>query len=559
MVRTARVCLCVLVLSPALLANGCGEESPSATPVAAAVSEQLRYLEPGSSLVVAVDLRFAEDNWKHVQELISRGLREYRNVDPDAGLEVPPNLTGALNQLAGFAGVSFEEDLEPLLDGYLVVGLTVVPTEAEPEQRTVATYRTEGDGLGDLIEKVTEGDELRPVAGHPDALLIDSSSALVDGDTLVFVEGPDADSADVARALDRAEGEEGFPAARLEAAQRTTGSDDPLVLAVGTLDLGGLLVDGPALRRARREVPLLRATRDISAAVDIDDEGLRAGVRMSTDSAQLSAEDLPLGPAGPLELPNRDGAVVGASRDQSVTTAFATRLARSLFADSRFVRAVVATEAKLDIDFEQEFLRQFDCPSVSVLDAADPRRFAARSCVNEPERMRALLPRLTPELPKILTALQSLQSEGLAALLLIAPDAPLTPSFGDLLAAVTLQPLGDPEGGRGEERLYELRGLQDPGSRLALVGPDRVVFGMIGDDFVVGSGEEQVRDIAEIETEGYSREAASATRVPIPAVLGASDDIAGRLASRLIGELAVSAAGDVSGIEIDLALPFADD
>lgn len=557
--RIARLCLLLTILI-ALFAVGCGsEDSPDSQPVAESVSEQLRYIEPESSLVAAVDLRFAEGNWEHVQRLVSRGLREYRNIDPDAGLEVPPNLDGALNQVAGFAGLSFEDDVEPLLDGYLVVGLTVAGENAE--QRTVVTYRTESDGLKEVIEKLTEGDELRPVPGHDEALLIDSASALVGGDTIVLVDdpgdGPDGANDALLAALDRAESDEGFAAEELETAQSETGSEDPLILAAGDLGLGGLLVEGPGLQRAIEDVPLLGAVQSTSASVDIGDEGLRSQVRIATDSGQLAAEDVPLGSAGPLELPVADDAIVGASRNQSATTVFATRLARSLFADSQFVQAVETTERKLDIDFEQEFLRQFDCPSVSVLDASDPQRFAARSCVKDPERMRALLPRLTPELPKILTALQALEGEGLVALLLIAPDAPLTPSFGDLLAAVELEPLDD-SGGEEEEQLYELRGLRDPDSRLALTGPDRVVFGLIGDDFVVGSDSERVREVADIETETHPDEAASATKVPAPVALAATDEMAGELASRLIGDLSVSASGNTSGIDIDLILPFAD-
>jgi hypothetical protein len=560
----------LLVLLSALFSVGCGEDSPDSQPVAESVSEQLGYLEPQSSLVAAVDLRFAEENWEHVQTLVSRGLREYRNVDPDAGLEVPPNLDGALNQAAGFAGLSFEDDVEPLLDGYLVVGLTVVGVEpgsgageVEPEQRTVVTYRTKSDGMQEVIGKLTEGDELRRIPGHDGALLIDSSSALIGGDTIVFVDAPDGDGPDGASdallaALDRAESGKGFSADELETAQEQTGSTDPLILSAGDLSLGGLLIEGPGLRRAIEDVPLLGAVQSTSASVDIDEEGLRSALRIATDPGQLTAEDVPLGASGPIELPARDDAIVGASRNQSATTVFATKLARSLFADSQFVRAVEATERKLDIDFEQEFLRQFDCPSVSVLDATDTRRFAARSCVQDPERMRALLPRLAPELPKILTALQRLEGEGLVALLLIAPDAPLTPSFGDLLAAIELKPLGGPEG-EDSEQLYELRGLRDPGSRLAFSGPDRVVFGMIGDDFVVGSDREQVSEIADVETEKYPDEAASATTVPAPVALAATDEVAGELASRLIGDLSVSASGDRSGVDLDLVLPFAGD
>jgi len=565
--------LAAALLASALLLAGCGGDSSGGESVSGSVSEQLAYLEPDSSVVAAVDLRFGEENWKHLQALISRGLREYRNIDPESAVQVPPNLNGALDQLAGSAGLDFEEDLQPLLDGYLVVGQTVEPAPAEvqqnvpdqgeaplePRQTTVFTYRTESDGLRRVVEKLAGGDKLRPVPGQEDALLVDSSTAVVGDNTLVNVdsssdqgEGPAGKA--LTAALERGKGDGGYPAGRLDDAQEQTGSEDPLVLATGNLDLGGLLVNQASLDRARAEVPLLAAIRGIATTVDIEEDKLSGAVRITTEAGELTDEDVPLGPSGPVELPVKEDAVVGGSRNQSMTTAFATKLARSLFADSRFVRAVESTESKLGIDFEQEFLRQFDCPSVSVFEGPETQEFAARSCVSDPARMRRLLPRLTPELPRIITALQALESEGLLALLLIAPDAPLTPSFGGVLGAVDVKPLGK---GGGEEQLYELRGLQDPDSRLAFPGPDRVVFGMIGDDFVVGSDREGVRDVAEIETEKYGRDAASATRVPAAIALGATDGPESRLAERLIEELSISASGDRSGIEIDLELPFA--
>jgi len=544
---------------------GCGGDSSGGGSVSESVSGQLAYVDPDSSVVAAVDLRLGEENWTHLQAVISRGLREYRNIDPESAGQVPPNLNGALDQLAGSAGLDFEEDLEPLLDGYLVIGQTVeaVPSGSQPSAENVSeavlAYRTEGDGLRRVVEKLAGGDKLHSVPGHEDALLVDSSTALVGDDTVVFVDSSSEDGSGAASkaltaALDRGEGRRGYPTGRLDEAQESTGSDDPLMLATGNLDLGGLFVNQASLDRARTEVPLLAAIREIAAAVNIDEDGLSGAVRIATDEGELTDEDVPLGSSGAVELPVKDGAVVGGSRNQSMTTAFATKVARSLFADSKFVRAVESTERKLDIDFEQEFLRQFDCPSVSVFDGPDTQKFAARSCVSDPARMRRLLPRLAPELPSVITALQSLESEGLLALLLVAPDAPLTPSFGGVLGAVDVSPLGK---GGDEEQLYELRGLRDPESRLAFTGPDRVVFGMIGDDFVVGSDREGVREVAQIETEKYPRDAASATRVPAAVALGATDDQEAQLVARLVEELSISASGNRSGIEIDLDLPFA--
>lgn len=530
--------------------------------MAKSVPKQLRFLDPDSSLVAAVDLRLGAANRKRLKDLVSRGLREYRRQEPDSDGDVPEDADGALEEAARSAHLS-KDELEGLLDGYAVIGLRLIPNQgnsdvAEPQVRAVAAFRTAGDGLEGALKKA--GARLRPFAGHPDAKLIDSSTALVGDDTLVYAEGDDEEGSyddrpgrDLRAALDR---REGFAPDRLVTAQRRTRASDPLVLATGDLDLGGAVVGAGPLRRARSELPLLRAFRGAAAALELRDDGVHGTVRVALDSRELGPSDLPVGPPGAVKVPDRDDAAVGGSRNQSTTTAFGLKLARALFSDSRFVRAVDATERKLHIDFEREFLSQFDCPSVSVLEGADGRRFAARSCVRDPARMRALLPRLTPELPKILTSLQALDNEGLAGLLLVAPDAPLTPSFGKLLGAVSLHPLKS--GGGEREQLYELRGLRDPSSRVAYTGPDRVVFGMIGDRFVVASNRERAEAVAKVRTEAAPRRAASVTRVPARLVLGGGD-VEGRLASRLFDALTLSASADGPGLAFDAELPYAGD
>ncbi len=155
-------------------------------------------------------------------------------------------------------------------------------------------------------------------------------------------------------------------------------------------------------------------------------------------------------------------------------------------------------------------LRQFDCPSVSVLDPPGDRtnaRFAARSCVNDPDRMRQLLPRLRPYLPAILNGLDGLGTGGLTALLLFAPDAPLVP--GAILGQIDVDPLG----GEDDEQLYEVK--SPPRG-----GPDRMVFGLIGDAFVVATDEEMARRAAELDTESLDEDAAGAVRVPVADLLG---------------------------------------
>jgi hypothetical protein len=109
--------------------------------------------------------------------------------------------------------------------------------------------------------------------------------------------------------------------------------------------------------------------------------------------------------------------------------------------------------------------------------------------------MRELLPKLAPRLPGILSSLQSLGNQGLVALLLVAPDAPLVPGALPLLRQgdIGVRRL------RGED-LYELTGLDDDGNRFTV---PRVVFGVRDDDrFVVASGLDRLRSVSDLEVSG---------------------------------------------------------
>jgi hypothetical protein len=263
-----------------------------------------------------------------------------------------------------------------------------------------------------------------------------------------------------------------------------------------------------------------------------------------------------------VELPVAEDAIAGGSLDQSRITTFAASVARSLFADSDFVAAVEETERELGIRFEDEVLRQFDCPSVSVFEpeGADALgtagRFSARSCVRDPERMRELLPRLAPRLPRILQALHGLSGEGLMGLLMLAPDAPLTPGLA--LLQVGVEPL---TGGPAEEQLYEVSGLRESETgEEVFAGPDRVVFGMIGDDFVVGSDRQAARDAATLETEPAGEQAASALRVP-PGLLSAAllgSEEAMEVLTRTFGDLEIGFSADPRATRAHARMPVAD-
>ena len=548
-----------LVAASVLAACGSDDGGGESGSVAEAVEEQLGYVDPNSALVVAVDMRWEEENWESLRALGDRLLDEARGVvEPGDRGDVPADSEAALTELSSsFFALRFEDDVRPLLDGRLVVALGLDAGPSTLEELTTVVYRTEEGDLRPAVEKVLQGTRLRPWRGQEDVLVADVW-AVVGGDTLLVAETGEHLNA----MLERAERDGGFPIELLEAAESGAGIRDPLVLATGTPDLAGQFFDDEDVARARAEVPYLAAVERVDFALDVSDDGVEARGQVVTTAAELTADQLPLGPAGDVELPVTEDAVAGGSLDQSRITTFAASVARSLFADSEFVAAVEETERELGIRFEEEVLRQFDCPSVSVFEPEGAAalgtagRFSARSCVRDPERMRKLLPELAPRLPRILRALRGLSGEGLMGLLMLAPDAPLAP--GAMLLQVGVQPLG---GGEPEEQLYEVSGLRetDTGEEV-FAGPDRVVFGMIGDDFVVGSDRQAARDAATLETEPAPEKAASALRVPPGVLSGAllGSDEAGEVLARTFGDLEIGFSADPKATRAHARMPLAD-
>jgi hypothetical protein len=553
-----RLLALVLVASLGVAACGSEEDSSGGGSVTQAVEEQLRYLDPGSALVVAIDLRYEGENLESLRGIADRLLQETRGVlDAEDRGDVPESAEAALKESLRSLNVDFEE-IRPALGGHLVVGLAFRPADGDPREQLTIVYRSEEGDMRAALEAFLPTATLRPMRGRDDVLVTEGGFVLVDGDTVVS-----ADTTEEAiAAVERADAGRGFPAELLEAAESEIGVRDPLVLGTGTLDLAREFVDDEDLERARTEVPYVSAVERVEFALDVSEEGVEARGRVVTTGAHLSEEQLPLGPAGDVELPVADDAIAGGSLDQSRITTFAASVARSLYADSDFVAAVEETEREYGIRFEDEVLRQFDCPSVSVLvpegraALGTAGRFSARSCVRDPERMRELLPELAPRLPRILRALHGLSGEGLMGLLMLAPDAPLAP--GLTLLQVGVEPL---EGGEPEEQLYEVSGLREnEGGIETFAGPDRVVFGMIGDDFVVGSDRHAARDAATLETEPAGEQAASALRVPPGLPVGEmfGSDEANEVLARTFGDLEIGFSADPRATRVHARMPLSD-
>ncbi len=568
-----RVVAIVAAAAACAASAACGSSQDSA--------DSARHLDPRSDAVVAVDLDYDGGNWQQIKRLYARAIQE---GGVDAGAYTPPTLDGALGALASATGVSFADDIRPLLGGTLQIGVRTEPAPPLPasarelieqvdddatrfgkggvqyfdfdgqrldtraveaayreqDRRRPATtytavYRVEdADALKRLLGKLRgQGLESKPIEGVEGAQWLGDGLAVLGGDTLVAVLADDSDRADALlrdRLKATAEGPE-LP---------ELGEDFVAVRA--TPALLGAWLDRDELQRVLASTAG-RALRGAQMRLRLGDQAARATARVDFDG--LADEELPLPGPGPLALPAGEG-VSSASANQSLTTVFLARIARELYPDSRFVRRVERLEAREGLKFEDAVLRQFSGQSFTVI---RPGRdgavaFGARSRLRDPAAMRALLDRIAPDLPGILEGLQGLGNTGLTSLLLVAPDAPLTPAAFALLAAVDVRLLAR----SGSEQLYEVTGLDDGEAR---AGPDRVVYGLVGDAFVVASSEELAREVATMRTEP-APEAATRVRVDIAALLERAGDRLGEDGPRVLRALVAGAEGSASAKDGDV-------
>ena len=454
------------LLLAGVLAVGCGGESGPA----GELDDTLGYFPEDAGVVVVVNTDLGGNQLDRFDRKIVR---------PESGGESMEDL---LREVAEDIQLSWDQDVKPLLGNPLVVG-----TQSTVELTGISAaiqVRDEGK-LHDLAEKIPGA---TPEGEAHGAELYEAEAGIafaIEGDFLIIAQDQDT----LLRALEQRDSDDGLSEAELE--ESLPGApEDPLVRARATVtsleDFFGLSEDVPEAERLFT-LPWFAALRTVGVTASFaDDEHLVVDASLNTDAGELNEDDLPLatGEESP-EVVSREGEIVSANRDQSRTTVFLLRAAQAAFPNSRFVQAVEELEQDLGVDFEDEILRQFDGPSASAL-TFDGQSFAARSEVRDPDRLREQLRVLAPRLPELVQGLEGLRSQGLALLLLLAPDA-----------IASTQPLDDVqvELPQGPDDLYHVSGLTGD-------GPSNVYFGLVGDVFVIASDEGRARAIADAPTEG---------------------------------------------------------
>lgn len=455
--------------------------------------------------------------------------------------------------------LSYDSEVAPLLGSPLVIGTSDPEGLASDgfgtDSDLVVVFETDTDTVRDLLDRFAE--EIKKVTDESGAEVYSDES----GSFWLGLEGDFAiatlDRGDLFDALAQADRGDGFSEAAFDKALNGLPRDAPLRAYADINRLREI----PQVRPLT-DLPWFDALRSAGASVTVQDGALAIDGVANTDPSGLSNEDLPLAPGDETpEIVREKGKVSGASIDQSQTTAFLLAALRVGFPDSDFVRDVDKVEKHLGIDFEKEVLRQFDGPSASLLElpSVEPvttfppspqqepqEEFAARSKVSDPEGLAKVMRQLAPDLGRLIQDLQGLQSEGLAALFLIAPDAPIRPG---------ILPEGriEVETVPGKRDFYRISGLA-AGVPFGVPTPvpDEVVFGLVGDQFVVASSIEAGKKIAAAKATAVKNVSGASVLEAELSDLGAvSDDLTG-----VSGQLSGSVQASLEALRGQLRIEF---
>lgn len=467
---TVRTFLAAVLAAGLGVVPGCGDEQASD-----GLGSALAYVPPDSAFVMTVETDLGGDDLSALSERLAQG--EF------ADEEAPGSIEEALRTVAEEAGLDYEADIEPLLGAPLVIAARSELVEGTLAPSLFALDTGDGEAARTLLEKLPSIEPAGEVSGAQLYVATEAGALAVRDDVLMFAEDEEA----IAQALERADSGDGLDPERLGGEQGD--------LIRGRADVSAVL--GQSGVRPLLSVPWFAALESATFSVSLDSDQVELTGTLATDPSALSDRDLPLpADAETPQVTGFEGELAGASANQSQTTSFLLEVVRTAFPDSVFVRDVAIIERRLGIDFEADVLRQFDGPSASSV--APSGEFAARSTVADPERLAAVMRRLAPDLGRLVQDLQALRTQGLIALFLVAPDAPIAPG---VLGASEL------EVREIATDLYEISGLTEtgpgavniPGTTLRAPIPDEIVFGLVEDVFVVASDEARAREIAAAE------------------------------------------------------------
>jgi hypothetical protein len=485
----------------ALVAVGCNGDDSSG----GALESALAYVPAQTPFAVAIDTDVEGDQYESLDRILGRF---------PGGDSIKQTLQQQLEQ--GGEGVSYEDDIRPLLGNPFVVSATDPASFVSGSGDTdfVAAFQVEDtDALDGLVDK-TNPDEQGEVAGA--TVYEDDGTFFAVEDDMVVLAG----SQDVLEsALERADGDDHLDEETFESSLEALPED---ALARMYLDLQALLEQDPSTEAAR-QVEWVGALRTLGLTASADgDDAVDVEFNLRTAGDELGEEDLPLAAGdeapGVVQVPGEIG--VGL-RDPSQVVDFFESTFQTLdpdgFGDYETGKQAIAQQFDIDVD-EDLFGQLTGDLSVSVaVDGA----FAARAEVANPDEFARTVDRLADALPQL----------------------------GSGLGVTDVRQRGD---------LYEAR----------LANGGGFAFGMSGDVFVAATGAARAREFGSQEPEdvpdasGSLTTAADAQQVAVRVLeqigpeLGLGGILGGGLFARPLDELTGSVATSPDGMRGSFSLTF---
>ena len=477
----------------ALVAVGCNGDDSSG----GALESALAYVPAQTPFAVAIDTDVEGDQYESLDRILGRF---------PGGDSIKQTLQQQLEQ--GSEGVSYEDDIRPLLGNPFVVSATDPASFVSGSGDTdfVAAFQVEDtDALDGLVDK-TNPDEQGEVAGA--TVYEDDGTFFAVEDDMVVLAG----SQDVLEsALERADGDDHLDEETFESSLEGLPED---ALARMYLDLQALLEQDPSTEAAR-QVEWVGALRTLGLTASADgDDAVDVEFNLRTAGDELGEEDLPLAAGdeapGVVEVPGEIG--VGL-RDPSQVIDFFESTFQTLDPQSfgDYETGKRAISQRFDIDVDEDLFGQLT-GDLSVSVAVDGS-FGARAEVADPDAFAETVDRLAEALPQL----------------------------GAGLGVTDVSPRGE---------LYEAR----------LAGGGRFAFGMTGDVFVAASDVDRAREFGSrqpSEVSGASGSlvmAADAQQVAVQVLeqigpqLGLGGLLGGNLFSRPLNDLTGSVASSTDGM-----------
>jgi hypothetical protein len=380
--RPTSKALALVLCALALIIVGCGGGDEEA---GSPLDDALGFLPEDAPFVVAFDTDVEGDQYRAVGEIAERFRFGQQALD---------QLREQLESQQG--GISYEDDVKPLLGNPFVVGATNARSfteQGDTEEFVGAVQAKDGDKLKDLLEKgdAKEEGEQNGATVYEDK---GGDTFAIKGDTLVVAGSRKVLDA----ALERREGDDRLEEDAFEEALDGLPED---ALMRSYFDVQGLLEADPDTADARK-IEWVRSLRTFGLTASAESDSIDFQFDLKTDGGDLSEEDLPI--AGGDDAPQvvqRAGELNLGLRDPSQIVAFAESAGQAVnpsgFGD--YESAKQQLEQRLDVSVDDDIVGQLQ-GDVSVNVSVDGK-YGVRAELEDPAAFRRTLEKVADLLPDV--------------------------------------------------------------------------------------------------------------------------------------------------------------